>query len=79
MEENKYPPTVREISKGINLNSASTILRYLDQLEAAALIKRVPGAPRAIVIKSDHSLEDELQRLREQNEQLLARLEGANA
>jgi len=48
--ENGYPPTVREIGKGVGLNSTATVQRYLIQLEERGYIERKNLLPRAIKI-----------------------------
>lgn len=53
-----YPPAVREICKGVNLKSTSTVHRYLEQLEEMGYIRKDPTKPRAIEIldKEDNFL-----------------------
>ena len=48
-----YPPSVREIGKEVGLKSSSTVHGYLNQLEAAGLIRRDPTKPRAIDLLED--------------------------
>jgi len=53
-----YPPSVREICKGVNLRSTSTVHRHLERLETKGYIRRDPTKPRAIEIldNSDDNL-----------------------
>jgi len=53
-----YPPSVREICKGVNLKSTSTVHRHLERLETKGYIRRDPTKPRAIEIldNSDDNL-----------------------
>lgn len=53
-----YPPSVREICKGVNLKSTSTVHRHLEILEDKEYIRKDPTKPRAIEIlnKDDNSL-----------------------
>lgn len=53
-----YPPAVREICKGVDLKSTSTVHRYLERLEAMGYIRKDPTKPRAIEIldKEDNFL-----------------------
>ncbi|NLV76644.1 MAG: transcriptional repressor LexA [Tissierellia bacterium] len=53
-----YPPSVREICKGVNLKSTSTVHRHLEILENKEYIRKDPTKPRAIEIlnKDDDSL-----------------------
>ena len=51
--EKGYPPSVREIGKAVGLKSSSTVHGYLNQLEAAGLIRRDPTKPRAIDLLED--------------------------
>ena len=48
-----YPPSVREIGKEVGLKSSSTVHGYLNQLEAAGMIRRDPTKPRAIDLLED--------------------------
>ena len=47
--EHGYPPTVREIGKGVGLQSTSSVYSHLQRLLDDGLIESdMPGAPRAI-------------------------------
>ena len=50
VKDKGYPPSVREICKGVNLKSTSTVHGYLVALEKKGYIKRDPTKPRAIEI-----------------------------
>jgi repressor LexA len=43
-----YPPTVRDIGKGVGLASSSTVHAHLANLERLGLLHRDPSKPRAI-------------------------------
>lgn len=45
-----YPPSVREICKGVDLKSTSTVHGHLEKLEAKGYIRKDPTKPRAIEI-----------------------------
>ena len=45
-----YPPSVREIGKGVGLRSSSTVHAHLSKLEEKGFIRRDPTKPRAIEI-----------------------------
>lgn len=45
-----YPPSVREICKGVNLKSTSTVHGHLEKLESKGYIRKDPTKPRAIEI-----------------------------
>lgn len=53
-----YPPSVRDICKGVDLKSTSTVHSHLEKLEAKGYIRRDATKPRAIEIldRSDNSL-----------------------
>ena len=51
-----YPPSVREIGKGIGLLSSASIHAQLTKLELAGFIQRDPSKPRAIEVVQDSSL-----------------------
>ena len=53
LEEFGYPPSIREIGKGVNLSSTSTVHQHLNKLEEFGFIKRNPTLPRAITIFHD--------------------------
>lgn len=48
--EKGYPPSVREICKGVNLRSTSTVHGHLEKLEKKGYIRKNPNRPRAIEI-----------------------------
>ena len=45
-----YPPAVREICKGVELKSTSTVHGHLEKLESRGYIRKDPTKPRAIEI-----------------------------
>ncbi len=49
-EKKGYPPSVREICKGVGLRSTSTVHGHLARLERKGLLRRDPTKPRAIEI-----------------------------
>jgi len=53
LDANGYPPTVREIGKGIGVKSTSLISYYLKGLEKRGLITRETSVSRAIRLTSD--------------------------
>ncbi|NLW23568.1 MAG: transcriptional repressor LexA [Tissierellia bacterium] len=50
IQKKGYPPSVREICKGVNLKSTSTVHRHLEKLESKGYIRKDPTKPRAIEI-----------------------------
>jgi repressor LexA len=50
IEENKYPPSVREIMDGMGIESPNGVIRHLDALEAKGFIGRKANISRAIWI-----------------------------
>lgn len=50
LKKNGYPPTVRDIGKGVGLSSSSTVHFHLNSLEEMKFIKRDPSKPRALKI-----------------------------
>lgn len=49
-EAKGYPPSVREICKGINLKSTSSVHTYILELEKDGLLQKDPTKPRALMI-----------------------------
>lgn len=45
-----YPPSVRDMCKGVGLKSTSTVHSYLEKIEAKGYIRKDPTKPRAIEI-----------------------------
>lgn len=52
INDNGYPPTVREIGKAINISSSSTVAGYLNRLLTEGYISKDPAKPRALEITS---------------------------
>ena len=50
IQKKGYPPAVREICKGVNLKSTSTVHRHIEKLEAKGYLRKDPTKPRAIEI-----------------------------
>lgn len=50
LQRQGYPPAVREICKGVNLKSTSTVHGHLEKLEMKGYIRKDPTKPRAIEI-----------------------------
>ncbi len=53
VSDHGYPPTVRDIGKGIGLTSSSTVHAHLANLEKLGLLKRDPTKPRALEVLVD--------------------------
>lgn len=61
INEKKYPPSVREMAKFLDIKSTSTIHYYLNKLEEYNLIKRDTNKNRAIeIVNNLKTLEDNL-------------------
>ncbi len=43
-----FGPTIREIGRGVGLQSASTVAGYLNRMTRDGLITSIPGTPRSI-------------------------------
>ncbi len=54
VDQNGYPPTVREMGEAVGLRSPSTVHAHLAQLERAGLLRRDPTKPRAIELTDRH-------------------------
>lgn len=50
IQKKGYPPSVREICKGVNFKSTSTVHRHLEKLESKGYIRKDATKPRAIEI-----------------------------
>lgn len=57
VEENKFPPTIREIAKGVGLKSSSTVKGHLDRLKRDGYLSFMTDSPRTLVILKE--LDDE--------------------
>lgn len=58
--EKGYPPSVREICKGVGLSSTSTVHGHLSKLEKNGLIRRDSTKPRTIEILKDSPIKKEM-------------------
>ena len=58
--EKGYPPSVREICKGVGLSSTSTVHGHLERLEKKGLIRRDSTKPRAIEILKEPMIKKEI-------------------
>ena len=50
IEENKYPPTIREIATGVGLKSSSTVHGHLDRMRKSGYIDFADSLPRTLRI-----------------------------
>jgi len=55
VDENGYPPTVREMCRAIKVNSTSTIAYHLSKLEDIGSIKKNPNKNRALEVVDNES------------------------
>lgn len=55
-----YPPSVREICKGVGLSSTSTVHGHLSKLEKKGMIRRDSTKPRTIEILKDPPIKKEM-------------------
>ena len=53
IQENQYPPTNREISEGVGLQSTNTVYNQLHKLQEMGVISFVEKQPRTIRRLSD--------------------------
>ncbi len=58
VEQNGYPPTVREIGEAVGLRSPSTVHAHLAQLERAGMLRRDPTKPRALELTDRRRAEE---------------------
>ena len=54
INENGYPPSVREICSALNIKSTSTVHGYLKKLENEGIIERTSSKQRSIRINNDY-------------------------
>lgn len=52
-KEHKYPPTVRELCKEVNLSSSSTVHGMLQRLKIHGLVTWEPDLPRTLTVVSE--------------------------
>lgn len=57
MQENSYPPTVRDMCKGLNISSTATIVYHLRKLEKQGKLSREKQKNRAIEINGSSKAE----------------------
>ncbi|WP_315115190.1 helix-turn-helix domain-containing protein [uncultured Clostridium sp.] len=50
IDDNKIPPTIRELAYILELKSTSTVSDYLERLENKGYIERIERSPRSIKI-----------------------------
>lgn len=60
IREKGYPPSVREICKGVGLSSTSTVHGHLERLEKKGMIRRDSTKPRTIEILKDPIINKEM-------------------
>ena len=51
-EKHGYPPTMREIGRGVGLRSSATVYWHIQRLVAKGLVTYVRGSPRTIRVKT---------------------------
>ena len=55
VDDNGYPPTVREMCRAVKVNSTSTIAYHLSRLEDEGLIKKNPNKNRALEVVDNYA------------------------
>ncbi|MDR3318143.1 MAG: transcriptional repressor LexA [Clostridiales bacterium] len=55
LEENHYPPSVREICKAVGINSTATVYSYLNKLQSKGYIKKTDNKKRAMEVLREYS------------------------
>lgn len=60
IEENLYPPSVREIGDGVGLYSTSSVYEHLKTLEVKGYIEVKNNSPRAIKVKGYKFVKEEV-------------------
>ena len=60
IEENLYPPSVREIGDGVELYSTSSVYEHLKTLEVKGYIEVKNNPPRAIKVKGYKFVKEEM-------------------
>ena len=60
IQEQGYPPSVREIGEAVGLKSPSTVHFHLKHLEEAGYIEKGAGKGRAITLKAPHVRENQV-------------------
>ncbi|MBU5484032.1 MarR family transcriptional regulator [Clostridium sp. MSJ-11] len=50
IDDNKIPPTIRELASMLELRSTATVSDYLNRLERKGCIERIERSPRSIKI-----------------------------
>lgn len=53
MEDNGYPPSVREIGKYVGMRSSSTVHNHLNNLHRLGFLSRDPATPRGLRVNWD--------------------------
>ena len=60
MDENGYPPSIREICKGVGLSSTSTVHAHLESLKRKGLLEKANSKSRGLRVKKyDVNVENE--------------------
>ena len=60
IQEQGYPPSVREIGEAVGLRSPSTVHFHLKQMEEAGVIEKGAGKGRAITLRTAPEREDQV-------------------
>ena len=60
VEENGYPPTVRDIASHTGIKSTSTVYAYIGKLESKGFLTKSAGKSRALQPKSKQSSDKEI-------------------
>lgn len=71
IQQNGFPPTVREIGQAVGLASTSTVHSHMNRLERKGYIKRDASKPRAIEMLKPNERELVVSNLSENERELL--------
>lgn len=56
INENGFPPSVREICAKLNIKSTATAYSYIERLKDKGLLSKPPAKKRAIALKQSHQI-----------------------
>lgn len=63
VDDNGYPPSVRDVCSGLNIKSTATVFKYINKLDEIGELQKAPAKTRAINVLDDRYKRDKFEQV----------------